>query len=65
MDLPGVQDCAVMGKPDDAAGELPMAFVVKAPNSDLTADVVKNHVAPKVTSPNFTTIYSQTISFLN
>ncbi|XP_043284879.1 4-coumarate-CoA ligase 1-like [Venturia canescens] len=48
MDLPGVQDCSVMGTPDDAAGELPMAFVVKAPGANLTADMVKDYITPKV-----------------
>ncbi len=31
---PAIQDAAVIGKPDDAAGELPMAFVVFAPGAD-------------------------------
>ena len=35
----GVQDAAVIGKPDDAAGELPIAFIVKADPGLTEADV--------------------------
>lgn len=33
----GVRDAAVVGKPDEKNGEVPMAFVVKQPNSTVTA----------------------------
>lgn len=35
---PAVADVAVIGKPDDEAGEIPKAFVVKKPDQDVTAD---------------------------
>ena len=42
---PAVADVCVIGKPDTAAGELPMAFVVKATGqSDLTEQEVKDFV---------------------
>ena len=36
---PGVADCAVIGKPDNEAGEVPKAFVVKK-DPALTADAL-------------------------
>ncbi|KAK2576468.1 hypothetical protein KPH14_005799 [Odynerus spinipes] len=48
---PGIKDVAVIGKPHQESGELPMAFVVKQPNSKLTAreimDFVKEKVSPQ------------------
>ena len=32
LSLPGVVDAAVVGRPDEAAGELPVAFVVRGPD---------------------------------
>ena len=41
--LEGVADVAVVGVPDQRAGELPRAYVVK--RGDLTKEQVKSHVA--------------------
>lgn len=42
-----VKDAAVIGKPDEEAGELPLAFVVKQANVNLTEDEVIKFVADK------------------
>jgi 4-coumarate--CoA ligase len=42
---PKVADVAVIGVPDVAAGELPKAYIVAQPGSDLTEDEVKAYVA--------------------
>ena len=42
--LSGVKDVAVVGVPDERAGEVPRAYVVKAAES-LTEEEVKNYVA--------------------
>ena len=42
--LSGVKDVAVIGIPDERAGEVPRAYVVKATDS-LTEEDVRNHVA--------------------
>jgi len=47
MEMEKVGDCAVVGRPDEEAGELPVAFVVpKAP--ELAADEIKDYVAGRV-----------------
>lgn len=46
---PGVLSCAVVGQPDPAAGELPVAFVVRAPGSEVTAEELIAHVDEQVT----------------
>lgn len=47
---PKVADVAVIGVPDESAGELPKAFVVAQPDSGLTEDEVKAHVAEHLAS---------------
>lgn len=44
---PLIKDGAVVGLPDEDAGELPFAFVVKEPDSNLTAEEVVNYVNGK------------------
>ncbi|XP_067011346.1 uncharacterized protein [Anabrus simplex] len=48
MELPDVSDVAVVGIPDDKAGEIPRAFVVLRPNSKLTEGEIIEHVKPRV-----------------
>ncbi|CAH1365656.1 unnamed protein product [Tenebrio molitor] len=45
---PKIKDVAVVGLPDEEAGELPLAFVVKNSDVDLTEDEVKDFLADKV-----------------
>jgi acyl-CoA synthetase (AMP-forming)/AMP-acid ligase II len=45
---PQVADCAVIGRPDDEAGEVPVAFVVPRPGSALTAEQVMAHLEGRV-----------------
>ncbi|XP_055850186.1 uncharacterized protein LOC129914807 [Episyrphus balteatus] len=40
-----IKDAAVVGKPDEACGELPFAFVVKQANVELTEEEVLKYVA--------------------
>jgi long-chain acyl-CoA synthetase len=46
---PAVSSCAVVGQPDPAAGELPVAFVVLAPGALVSAEELVAHVAERVT----------------
>lgn len=48
LEIPGVADVAVVGIPDNFAGEVPKAFVVKKPNADLSAEIIQNFLTPKV-----------------
>lgn len=41
---PAIADAAVIGKPDAAAGEVPVAFVVKAPGAEIDAAGLAAHV---------------------
>jgi len=47
-----VADAAVVGLPDEDAGELPLAFVVKKPDVSLTVNEVMNFVKEKMTTFN-------------
>jgi 4-coumarate--CoA ligase len=47
---PSVADVAVVGVPDDEAGELPKAFVVLKPDADTTAADLQAFVAERVAS---------------
>ena len=53
---PGVTDACVIGVPDAVAGELPMAFVVKAPGHTLTAQQVMDFVASKCMPRQFVVV---------
>ena len=50
LSLPGVQDAGVIGVPApvDGDGDVPKAFIVRKPGSDITADDVIQAVAEKV-----------------
>lgn len=45
---PAVQDVAVIGMPDDEAGEVPRAYIVKKPNSDASAGEISQYVEDNV-----------------
>ncbi|MEV6447945.1 AMP-binding protein [Amycolatopsis sp. NPDC051716] len=49
MQHPGIADAAVAGRPDELAGEIPVAFVVRRPGGDgPTAEAVLDFVAVRV-----------------
>ena len=45
---PNVADVAVIGIPDDRAGEVPRAYVVLTPGSNITPEVIEDFLAGKV-----------------
>ncbi len=47
---PDVNDVAVIGIPDESAGELPKAFIVRSPGSEVTAEDLQAFVAEHVAS---------------
>ncbi len=48
LDHPAVADCAVVGKSDSLAGEVPKAFVVLAPGAKATAEELMEFVGGRV-----------------
>jgi len=50
---PKIRDAGVIGIPDEIAGELPFAFVVKEEDSDLTEQEVKDFVAKNASNPKW------------
>ncbi|MCY3863131.1 MAG: AMP-binding protein [bacterium] len=48
LDHPQITDAAVVGRPDDESGEVPLAFVVAAADSGLDEQAVKDYVADHV-----------------
>ncbi|CAO1942680.1 unnamed protein product [Urochloa humidicola] len=45
---PDIMDAAVIPYPDEDAGQLPMAFIVRKPGSNITEQQVMDHVAKQV-----------------
>lgn len=45
MTLPSIKDAAVIGLPDEDAGELPLAYVVRNEGDNVTEEEVKKFVA--------------------
>jgi len=50
IDLADVADCAVLGAPDDEAGEVPVAFVVRAPGSTASGEDIRAALDGKLVS---------------
>ena len=48
MSHPAVADAAIIGVPDDYAGELPRAYVVKKPGTLVNEDDIKKFLHPKI-----------------
>ncbi|WOL19518.1 putative 4-coumarate--CoA ligase 2 [Canna indica] len=48
MSHPSIADAAVVPQKDDAAGEVPVAFVVRAKDSDINEEAIKEFVAKQV-----------------
>ncbi|CAH1709883.1 unnamed protein product [Chironomus riparius] len=50
---PKIRDAGVIGIPDELAGELPFAFVVKEEDIEITEQEVKDYVAKNVSNPKW------------
>jgi acyl-CoA synthetase (AMP-forming)/AMP-acid ligase II len=50
LGLKGVADAAVIGIPDDEAGERPMAFIVRQPGSEITEAEIITALRPRLAS---------------
>ena len=48
LEIKDVADVAVVGVPDSLAGEVPRAFVVKKPNTQISEEEISLYVNPKV-----------------
>ncbi len=48
LTVPGVADCAVLGKQDDEAGELPVAFVVRAQGANISGEDIQSALDGKL-----------------
>ncbi|XP_025157251.1 4-coumarate--CoA ligase 1 [Harpegnathos saltator] len=51
LTYPGVRDAAVIGIPEEIAGELPMAFIVKQDNSNVREEDIIQYVNERVSNP--------------
>lgn len=49
MEIEGIIDAAVVGVPDDLAGEVPRAYVVTKPGQNLNEEDIQKFVSSKVT----------------
>lgn len=44
MEISGVSDAAVVGVPNESVGELPVAYIVRQPQANLTREDIINYV---------------------